>query len=65
METGDGWNTYDAPLAVWVFVRKVEGDGEDVDVGKRFREPSTPVFDVGPVCRRERQRAVSTTAKGT
>lgn len=46
----EGWNTYDTPLAVWVFVRKVEGDGEDVDVGKGFREPSTPVFDVGPVC---------------
>ena len=48
-----GWNTYDAPPAVWVFVRKVEWDGEDVDVGKRFREPSTPVFDVSPVCQRE------------
>ena len=50
------WNTYDAPPAVWVFVRKVEWDGEDVDVGKRFREPSTPVFDVSPVCRGESQR---------
>jgi hypothetical protein len=58
VETGDGWNTYDTPLAVWIFVRKVEWDGEDVDVGKRFREPSTPVFDVSPVCRGASTRGV-------
>ena len=51
-------NTYDVPLAVQVFARKVEWNGKDVDVGKRFGEPSTPVFDVSPVCRERQQDMV-------
>ena len=45
----DGRCTYDAPFAVGVLVRQVEGDGKDVDVGEGLCEPSTPVFDIGPV----------------
>lgn len=55
----DEGNTYDAPLAVWILVRKVERDSEDVDVGERLCEPSTPVFDVSPVCHRVRVRAMA------